>query len=130
MGFLTSAMMNIHGHDRRRPRLSVRERRPYVRMFVLLTAVRVSESCDCRLSALVGGITLTSEPVSMRKCALEFVSLTKNRRLVVWPGTPVAESDRPTRFPMCRERGNVGQHLQIGYDTSRVLLVEGLSLVE
>ena len=60
-------MMNIHGNDRRRPRLSVRDRRPYVRMFVLFTAVRVSESCDCRLSALVGGTTLTSEPVSMRK---------------------------------------------------------------
>ena len=69
-------MMNIQGRERRRPRLRVSERHPYVRMLVLLTAVRVSASYECRRSAMVGGITLTSEPVSTKNRALVCVSLT------------------------------------------------------
>ena len=69
-------MTNIQGSERRKPRLRVSERRPYVRILVLLTAVRVSASCECRRSALVGGITLTSEPVSTKKRVLVCVYLT------------------------------------------------------
>ena len=76
MGFLTSAMTKIHGRERLRPRLRVRERFPYVRMAVLLTAERVRGSGERRRSAGVGGMTLTSEPVSTRKRVLVCASLT------------------------------------------------------
>ena len=59
----------------------MRERFPYVGMAVLLTAERVSGSGERRRSAGVGGMTLTSEPVSTKKLQLEFLSLTCNRRL-------------------------------------------------
>ena len=45
-------------------------------MDVLLTAVRVRGSGERRRSAGVGGITLTSEPVSTRN------------RVLVWVGSP------------------------------------------
>ena len=61
--FCTSAMMKIHGSERRRPRLSVRESCPYVRMGVLLTACSV-RGWEWLRSETVGGMTLTSEPVS------------------------------------------------------------------
>ena len=57
------------------------DRFPYVGMAVLLTAERVSGSGERRWSAEVGGMTLTSEPVSTRNLQLEFLSLTCNRQL-------------------------------------------------
>ena len=48
---------------------------------MLLTAERVSGSGERRRSAGVGGMTLTSEPVSTKNLQLEFLSLTCNRRL-------------------------------------------------
>ena len=45
----------------------MRECLPYVRMGVAFTAMRVSTSGEHR-SAGEGGIALTSDPVSMRKC--------------------------------------------------------------
>lgn len=49
------------------------ERFPYVGMSVLL---RVRGSGERRRSARVGGMTLTSEPVSTKKLVFVFVSLT------------------------------------------------------
>ena len=63
----TSAMMNIHWKVRRRPRLRVSERLPYVGIGVSLTAIRVSLSGVCLRSEREGGMMLTSEPVSTRK---------------------------------------------------------------
>ena len=57
-------------------------------MDVLLTAVSVRGSVERRRSAGVGGITLTSEPVSTRNCILVCVSLTYNRRLDGRPLSP------------------------------------------
>ena len=74
-------MMKIHGSDRLSPRLSVRDRFPYVRMGVSFTAMRVSLSGVRRRSAGEGGMVLTSDPVSTRKRVCMLVSLTKNRRL-------------------------------------------------
>ena len=59
-------MMNIHWKVRRRPRLRVSERLPYVGIGVSLTAIRVSLSGVCLRSEREGGMTLTSEPVSTR----------------------------------------------------------------
>ena len=70
----------------------MRECWPYVCMVVLFTAVSASGSGERLRSAGVGGITLTSEPVSIRKDVLVCVSLTKSRRLVVGPVPPVAAS--------------------------------------
>ena len=75
MGCCTSARMKIHGSDLRRPRLRVRERLPYVRMGVSFTAMRVSASGE-RRSAGEGGIALTSDPVSTRKCVRVVRSVT------------------------------------------------------
>ena len=69
-------MMKIHGSERLRPRLRVRERCPYVRMGELLTATSVRGSRVRVRSAVLGGMTLTLEPVSTRKRALLCLSLT------------------------------------------------------
>ena len=79
MGFLTSAMMNIHGSDLRSPRSRVSERCPYVRIEVLFTAVSARGSGERRWSAGVGGMTLTPEPVSIRKRVWVCASVTKRR---------------------------------------------------
>ena len=74
-------------------------------MDVLLTAVNASGSGERLRSAGVGGMTLTSEPVSTRKRVWVGTSLTKKRRLEVGPVTPIAASVRPKRFPSCRAPG-------------------------
>ena len=56
-------------------------------MDVLLTAVSVRGSGERRRSVGVGGITLTSDPVSTRKCVLVCASETKNKRLAIGPET-------------------------------------------
>ena len=76
MGCFTSATMKIHGSVRRRPRVRVRLRLPYVLMGVLLTAVSVRGSGVRRRSAGVGATMLTSEPVSTKNRVLVFTSLT------------------------------------------------------
>ena len=76
MGFWTSAMMKIHGSDRLRPRLRVRDRFPYVRIGVSLTAMSVSGSGEHRRSVWVGGIARISEPVSTNNRVLVGASLT------------------------------------------------------
>ena len=76
MDFCTSAMTKIQGSDRLSPRLRVRDRWPYVRMDVLFTAVSARESGERRRSAGAGGMTQTSEPVSMRNRVLVCMSLT------------------------------------------------------
>ena len=99
----------------------MRERWPYVWMVVLFTAVSESGSGERLRSAGVGGITLTSEPVSIRKDVLVCASLTKNRRLVVVePVPPVAASVRPRSFPSCMEAGTCWQRLRTCGGTSRV----------
>ena len=71
----TSAMRKIHGSDRIKPRLRVRERLPYVLIGVLFTAMSVRGSTEHRRSAAVGGMTLTSEPVLTRNRVFVYVSL-------------------------------------------------------
>ena len=94
MGFCTSAMMKIHGSDRRSPRLRVRERFLYVRMGVLVMRVRFSD--ECRLSA--EEMALTSDPVSTKKRVCVVRSLRQQRG---GPETPVAASIRPGSFSNC-----------------------------
>ena len=111
--------MKIQGSDLLSPRLRVRERWPYVRIEVLFTAVSESASGERLRSVTVGGITLTSEPVSTRKCLLVCASLTKNRRLVeIGPVPPVAARVRPRSFPSGMDPGTLLQILQILRDTS------------
>ena len=113
-------MMKTHGNERLSLRFKVRDRFPYVRMGVSLTAVRVSLSGVCCRSRGVGGMTLTSEPVSMRKLIHKLLSLTKNRRL--WndrPETPVATSIRPECFPKYMGPCTSGLHLRTLHDTNR-----------
>ena len=98
-------MMKIHGSERRRPRLRVSERWPYVRIGVLFRAFSVRVSRECLRSAWVGGMTLTLEPVSTRNCVFVCESRTKNRRLRGKPVAPVAASVRLIRFPSCRVPG-------------------------
>ena len=93
-----SATMKIHLKTRRRPKSSVIDRVPYVGMGEPLTA-RSPNSCLCFRSAAVGGMTLTSAPVSTRKRRPVFLSEIYNRRLGKWPVTLVAESEWPSRFP-------------------------------
>ena len=67
---------------------------------VSFTAVSESASGESLGSVTVGGITLTLEPVSTRKCLLVCASITKNRRLVeIGPVPPVAARVRPRSFP-------------------------------
>ena len=54
-----------------------------MRMGVLFTATSVRGFGKRLRSAGVGGMTLTSQPLSMRNFVLVCVSLTKNRRLEV-----------------------------------------------
>ena len=68
-------------------------------MRVPLTACKVKLSLGCLRSAQVGGSTLTSAPVSTRKRRPWLRSMMKKRRLGTRPGTPVAASDWPGRFP-------------------------------
>ena len=69
-------MMKIQGKDRRRPRLRVRDRLPYVQIGVSFTAIRVSLSGKCLQSGGEGGMALTSDPVSTRKRVPVCLSLT------------------------------------------------------
>ena len=68
--------MKTQGKGQRRPRLRVRDRLPKVRIGVSFTAMTVSLSGGSRRSVGVGGMTLTSEPVSMRKRVCVLLSLT------------------------------------------------------
>ena len=95
-----SAMTNIHRNVCHRPRSSVSERVPKVAMAEPLTARRAKQFCLCFRSAVDGGMTLTSAPVSIRKRRLELWSVRNNRRLGEWPATLVAESDWPSHFPL------------------------------
>ena len=88
-------------------------------MDVLLTAVSVRGSGERRRSVGVGGITLTSDPISTRKCVLVCASETKNKRLAIGPETPVAASVRPSRFPRCSGPGTSWQLRRTSYGTSR-----------
>ena len=106
-------MTKIQGSERLRPRLSVSERCPYVRMSVLLTAVSVRGSGERRRSAGVGGMTLTSEPVSAKNRVLVCASVTNKRRLAVGPVTPVAAN-----VPKCKGPGTSWHQLRICGDTN------------
>ena len=86
---MTSATTNTHRKVRRRLRLRVSEREPYVWIDVLLTACSVRGLGVFR-SLAEGGMTLTWAPVSMRKCSPESRSEMKNRRLGLGPVTSAA----------------------------------------
>ena len=123
IGVWMSATMNIHLKTRRRPKSSVIDRVPYVGMGEPLTA-RSPKSCLCFRSAAVGGMTLTSAPVSTKKRRPVFLSEIYNRRLGKWPATLVAESERPSRFPpTCRGAGTCRTYLQTFGDSSKCHLL-------
>ena len=75
---MTSAITNTHRKVRRRPRLRVSEREPYVLMEVLFMACSVSVLGVFR-SLAAGGITLTCAPVSTRKRVPELLSVIKKQ---------------------------------------------------
>jgi len=54
----TPATTKTQGKGRRNPKLSVRERVPYVGIGVWLTAVRANSVVGCLRSCVEGGITL------------------------------------------------------------------------
>ena len=60
-------MMNTQEKGRCSPKSRVSERLPKVRIGVLLTAVRINLSGEGRESERERGMTLTSEPVSIKK---------------------------------------------------------------
>ena len=64
------AMMKIQDSNQLSPSLRVSDCWPYVRMDVLFMAVSARESGERRRSAGVGGMTQTSETVSMMNCVL------------------------------------------------------------
>ena len=88
-------------------------------MGVLFTAFSVRLSRECLRSAWVGGMTLTSEPVSTRNRVFVCASVTKNRQLGVEPVAFVTASVRLIRFPRCRAPGISWQLHQIYCGTSR-----------
>ena len=89
-------------------------------MEVLLTACKVKLSCLCARSVREGGITLTSEPVSIRKWVLEDLSVMWKRRLCVGPAVLVAASDWPRGLTLeCKALCISGLHLQTSGGTSR-----------
>ena len=90
-----------------------------MRIGVLLTARSVRGSGERLRSAGVGGITLTSEPVSIRNLVFVCASLTKNRRLEVGPVALVAANVWPTLFPRCRAPGISWQLHQTFCGTNR-----------
>ena len=69
---------------------------------VFFTAIRVSLSSWRWWSAGMGGITLTSEPVSTRNHVCVLVSLTWKRQLKCWAETPVITNIWPGCFPNYR----------------------------
>ena len=121
IGFCTSVMMKIQGSDRLSLRLRVSDFFLYVWIGVSFTAMRVSER---RRSAGEGGMALTSDPVSMRKCVCVLQSLTKNWQLREGPGTPVTASIRPGSFPNCMGPCTSGQLHRTCRGTSRGSLQE------
>ena len=68
MDCCTSAIMKIHVNDRLSPRLRMSERFPYILMGVSFTVMRMSLFIAHLRLVGEGGMTLTSEPVSTRKC--------------------------------------------------------------
>ena len=72
IGCLTSATMNIHGKTRWSPKLRVRDCLPYVGIGNPLAASRVNSVA--REVRFIGGIKLTSAPVSTRKWRFELLS--------------------------------------------------------
>ena len=65
-------------------------------------------------------MTLTSAPVSMRNRRPEMASVRNSRRLVGRPGSLVAASDWPDRFPTFGRVADISwHHLRIFGDTSR-----------
>ena len=92
-------------------------------MGVLFTATSVCGSGKRLRLAGVGGMTLTSEPVSMRNFVLVCASLTKNRRLEVGPVALVALLGRVTKLPMVPAEGfgslRVSGSWAVGAATSR-----------
>ena len=102
IGVRMSAMTKIQRNKQCRPKSSVREHVPYVGIEEALTA-QSSTSCWCFWSAAVGGMTLTSAPVSIRKWQPVCLSVINNRQLVEWPATLVTKSKWPSLFPpACR----------------------------
>ena len=93
---------------------------PKVAMGEPLTARRPEQSCLFFRLVEDGGMTLTSAPVSMRNRWPEVVSVRNSRRLVGRPGSLIAASDWPDRFPTSgRVAGISWHHLRIFGDTSR-----------
>ena len=73
----------------------------------------------CLRSAAVGGMMLTSAPVSIRKQRPEILSRRNNRRLGEWPAALAAESEWPSRFPpSCRVGDTLLPGLQICDDSN------------
>ena len=93
-----SAIMKIQRNVQRSPRLRVNERCPYVAIAVPLIAESVKLSCLRRRSERVGGIMLTSAPVSTRKLSLFMRPVMCNRRHMLGPDTSVAANGWPGRL--------------------------------
>jgi len=79
MGCYTSAM-RIHGSNHLCPRLRVSECSPYIWMGVLFIAMGVSLFGERQWSVGEGGMALTSDPVSTRKCVRVLQSVTATVR--------------------------------------------------
>ena len=91
-------MIKIQRNVRRSPRFRVKERCPYVAIAVPLTAESVRPSCLRRWSERVGGIILTSAPVSTRNLSLLMRSVICNRRHMLGPDASVATNGWPGRL--------------------------------
>ena len=118
IGVRMSAIMKIHWNIRRRPKSMVRDLMLYVGIEEPLTALSPRSSL-CFRSAAVGGMILTSAPVSIRKQRPEILSHRNNRRLCEWPAALAAESEWPSRFPpSCRVGGTLLPGLQTSGDSS------------
>lgn len=120
MANLTSAAMNTHLNVLLKPKFSVSERCPYVRITVLLTAWS-GDVLGFFLSACDAGITLTSAPVSTKKRAPLLRSVTKNTegRLEGNLEALVALSACRCRFPSARRvERSYAQHFRTADDTS------------
>ena len=86
---------------------------------MLFTATRVSLSGGCLHLEKEGGITLTSNSVSTKKCVPVHVSVTYKRRLVGGTGTLVTASVQPLSFPSYMVPCTFEQLPQTWHDTNR-----------
>ena len=113
---MTKIQRNTHWS----PKSSVRDQVPKVAMGEPLTPWRPEQSCLFIRSVVDGGLTLTFVLVSMRNRRPVVASFKNSRQLVGRPGSLVAASDWPDRFPTFgRVTGISWLRLHISSDTSR-----------